>query len=95
MQASPLKVRIGTLLGDATTSDVTFVVGEEQERIHAHADVMSTASDSFKAMFFGDFNRERVVEIPDVSPDAFRVIMWYIYTDETDIIENNLESVLK
>lgn len=70
---------------------------------------MSTASDSFKQMFFGTFNRERVVEIPDVSPDGFRAMLrqdkWpvlslccplrYVYTNEADITDDNVESLMK
>ncbi|KAH7711867.1 Bromodomain containing protein [Aphelenchoides avenae] len=89
-----LKGRIGSLLWDTTTTDVTFVVGEEQERIPVHALVMSTASDSFKAMFYGGFNRERTVKIPDALPDGFRAMIKYIYTDEADITKRNIESVI-
>ncbi|KAH7721800.1 BTB/POZ domain-containing protein 6 [Aphelenchoides avenae] len=95
MSAPSLKDRIGSLLGDTTTADVTFVVGAERERICAHSQVMATASDSFKAMFFGDFNHERMVEIPDASPDGFRALMKYIYMDEMDISEDNVESVIQ
>ncbi|KAH7704358.1 BTB/POZ domain containing protein, partial [Aphelenchoides avenae] len=56
---------------------------------------MSIASGSFRAMFFGDFNRERVVEVPDASPDAFRALMKYVYTDEVEITEDNAESVIQ
>lgn len=70
---------------------------------------MSTASESFKAMFFGDFNCERVVEIPEASPDGFRSLLKYenisatpflsqlsrfIYTEEADITVENVESVM-
>ncbi|KAH7721849.1 TAZ zinc finger family protein [Aphelenchoides avenae] len=60
----------------------------------AHSVVMSTASDPFKKMFFGGFNRERLVHIPDASPDAFRELLVFIYTDEADLTDDNLASVL-
>ncbi|KAH7711465.1 BTB/POZ domain-containing protein 2 [Aphelenchoides avenae] len=46
-------------------------------------------------MFFHDFNRERVVEVPDVSPDGFRAMLRYIYTDEANITADNIESVVQ
>ncbi|KAH7702612.1 BTB/POZ domain-containing protein 6 [Aphelenchoides avenae] len=94
MQSRTVKDRIGSLLNDTTTADVTFVVGEEQVQMPAHSVVMSTASDPFKAMFFGGFNRERVVYIPDASPDAFRELLRFIYTDEAVLTDDNLASVL-
>ncbi|KAH7721807.1 BTB/POZ domain-containing protein 6-A [Aphelenchoides avenae] len=55
---------------------------------------MSTASDPFKEMFFGAFSRERVVEIPDASPDGFQALLKFIYTDEADLTDDNFASVL-
>ncbi|KAH7721804.1 BTB/POZ domain-containing protein 6 [Aphelenchoides avenae] len=45
-------------------------------------------------MFFGDFKRERVVKIPDTSPDVFRALLKFIYTDEADLTDDNLASLL-
>ncbi|KAH7721805.1 BTB/POZ domain-containing protein 6 [Aphelenchoides avenae] len=89
-----IKSRIAALFDDASTADVTFVVGQDKIRFHAHALVMSTASDSFKAMFFGDFKRDRLVEIPDASPDGFRALLKYVYTEEADFTSENVESVM-
>ncbi|KAH7693546.1 BTB/POZ domain-containing protein 6, partial [Aphelenchoides avenae] len=55
---------------------------------------MSTASDPFREMFFGDFNRERAVHIPDASPDGFRELLRFVYTDEAELTDDSLESVL-
>ncbi|KAH7695627.1 BTB/POZ domain-containing protein 6 [Aphelenchoides avenae] len=94
MQSRTVKDRISNLLNDTTTADVTFVVGEEHVHFPAHSVVMSTASDPFKEMFFGDFNRERVVHIPDASPNAFQTLLRFIYTDEAVLTDDNLASVL-
>ncbi|KAH7711049.1 BTB/POZ domain-containing protein 6 [Aphelenchoides avenae] len=67
---------------------------QEKVQIPAHAAVLSTASDSFKAMFYGGFNRESVVEVVDTSPDGFRAMLKYIYTDCAELTEDNIESVL-
>ncbi|KAH7708323.1 BTB/POZ domain-containing protein 6, partial [Aphelenchoides avenae] len=72
---SALKERMLRMLNDATTADVTFIVGDDQVRIPAHAHVLAAASDSFKAMFYGDFNREKEVVIPDASHDGFRALL--------------------
>ncbi|KAH7721808.1 TAZ zinc finger family protein [Aphelenchoides avenae] len=45
-------------------------------------------------MLFGDFNRERAVHIPDASPDGFRELLRFIYTDEAELTDDSLESVL-
>ncbi|KAH7721794.1 BTB/POZ domain-containing protein 6 [Aphelenchoides avenae] len=89
-----LKERMLHILSDASTADVTFNVGDEQVRIPAHSQVLAGASDTFKAMFYGEFNCEKEVEVPDASPDGFRALLRYVYTDEADITEDILESVL-
>ncbi|KAH7711464.1 BTB/POZ domain-containing protein 6 [Aphelenchoides avenae] len=94
MPSHTLKARIASLLNSPTTADVTFIVGQEQEHIPARSAVLSTASDAFSVMFFGDFNRERVMKIPDASPDVFRALLKFIYTDEADLTDANLASLL-
>lgn len=44
-------------------------------RIHANANVLSTASEVFDRMFYSDFEREQVVRVPDGNPEAFRVLL--------------------
>ncbi|KAH7721795.1 BTB/POZ domain-containing protein 6 [Aphelenchoides avenae] len=96
MKAAPtLKERMSHMLSDVTTADVMFIVGDEKTRIPAHSNVLAAASDAFKAMFYGEFNRENDVEIPDASVGGFRSLLRYVYTDEADITEDNLESVLR
>ncbi|KAH7718993.1 BTB/POZ domain-containing protein 3-like protein [Aphelenchoides avenae] len=56
---------------------------------------MAASSDSFKAMFYGDFNREKDVTIPDASPNGFRALLWYIYTDGAGISEDNVDSLIR
>ncbi|KAH7721783.1 BTB/POZ domain-containing protein 6 [Aphelenchoides avenae] len=45
-------------------------------------------------MFFGAFNRERVVVIPDASPEGFQALLKFIYTDEVQLTDDNFASVL-
>lgn len=44
-------------------------------RIPAHAAVLSAASDVFKQMFYGRFDREREIRVPDCEPGAFKLFL--------------------
>lgn len=67
-------------------ADVTFVIGEEAERVSAHSVVLSSNSPYFKAMFLGGLrlDRSKDIVLPDVGTSAFRQILDYIYTGEVD-----------
>ncbi|KAH7704199.1 BTB/POZ domain-containing protein 6 [Aphelenchoides avenae] len=60
---------------DEKLQDVTFVVGEEQQQFRANSYVLAAASEVFYGMFFSDFEREAVVEVPDGTPEAFKVLL--------------------
>ncbi|KAH7699134.1 BTB/POZ domain-containing protein 6 [Aphelenchoides avenae] len=80
------------LLADEKTHDVTFTVKSQQ--FGAHVNVMGAASDAFHAMFYGEFERHKVIDIEDGTPQGFRVLLNYIYTDEATLTDDNVESVL-
>ncbi|KAH7719022.1 BTB/POZ domain-containing protein 3-like protein [Aphelenchoides avenae] len=46
------------------------------------------------AMFFGELERPAVVDIPDGTPEAFRVLLNYVYTSEADFSLDNVNDVL-
>ncbi|VDM39858.1 unnamed protein product, partial [Toxocara canis] len=68
-------------------ADVHFIVGsgDDRERIPAHSYVLSIASSTFSAMFHGGFEDKTEIEIPDVEPTAFKILLKYLYTDEIEI----------
>lgn len=85
------------LLDQDDLADVTFVVGNPEkttERIPAISGILSVASDVFKAMFRGNFERPKEVDVPDGDPEAFKVILRYIYTDEAFVDIDNALDVL-
>ena len=58
--------------------------------------ILTTASDVFERMFQFDAdngNGDRVIEIPDVTPLAFQVLLNYIYEDELDGLNLNQDNV--
>lgn len=78
-------VDLGVLVNNVSFSDVSFVVGEEQERIYAHKAILSARSDVFCRMFEGKFKESNndphaAIAIPNITPFAFEQLLNYIYT---------------
>ena len=69
------------------THDARFIVGQTQKTFGAHRDILAQASDVFFAMFYGPQKERdpRNVIVGDVDPDAFEVILQYVYTRTADI----------
>ncbi|CAG2107108.1 unnamed protein product [Medioppia subpectinata] len=63
-------------------SDVVFKV--EGKHIPAVKELLSFKSDYFRSMFSGNYteSNDKVIEIPDTTCDAFKVIVWYLYSQE-------------
>ncbi|XP_053387119.1 BTB/POZ domain-containing protein 6-B-like [Mercenaria mercenaria] len=74
--------------------DVTFTFKKYGDRkLQAHRLILSMRSAMFEAMFFGPMaNSENEIDIEDVDPDIFDLVLGYIYTDKVDL---NGETVLK
>ncbi|KAL3096540.1 hypothetical protein niasHS_004321 [Heterodera schachtii] len=80
------------LLRTGEDADVYFLVGdgEEKELLPAHRLILKHASDVFTAMFRFDAKKEFAefayadypVEVTDVEPAAFKVMLSFIYTGE-------------
>ncbi|KAL3085753.1 hypothetical protein niasHS_009502 [Heterodera schachtii] len=82
-------------------SDVHFLVGDgdEKEVLPAHQFILKSASDVFEAMFRFDAKKERLenapancpadVEIPDIEPSAFKVMLSFIYTDDLSALNGD------
>lgn len=69
-----------TLLETGRFSDVTFLVGPQEERISSHTLILSTRSAVFETMFSEswiesakrDENGRLVVEVPDIRAEPFK-----------------------
>ncbi|TRY62081.1 hypothetical protein TCAL_12261 [Tigriopus californicus] len=80
-----LSDRGGHLLETGLWSDCTFVVGipPNTTAFRCHKMLLAMASPVFEAMFYGGlFNNEENIKILDVQPEAFHIMLEYIYTDE-------------
>ncbi|XP_037085855.1 BTB/POZ domain-containing protein 2-like [Pollicipes pollicipes] len=67
--------------------DCEFIVGMEsnQQVFQAHRLVLTMASPVFEAMLFGGMAEKAPIKVLDVSPDAFRSLMLYIYSDQINL----------
>ena len=56
------------------------------ERFPAHQSVLAAQSEYFRVLFLsgmqGGSSEGGIQEIEQVSPGTFRVVLWYLYTDE-------------
>lgn len=69
--------------------------GEESIRYPAHKMVLSMRSPVFKAMFYGAFPQQnRDVEIIDIKPSTFNLMLRYIYTDRLQLTGKIVISLL-
>ncbi|KAL3108200.1 hypothetical protein niasHT_016811 [Heterodera trifolii] len=85
--------RMRHLLSTGEHSDVHFLV------LPAHQFILKIASDVFEAMFHFDAKKERPenvsgncpaeVEIPDIEPSAFKVMLSFIYTDDLSALNGD------
>ncbi|KAL3109585.1 hypothetical protein niasHT_016929 [Heterodera trifolii] len=102
--------RMKLLLSTAKGADAHFLVGQsdKKELMHAHKAILIAASNVFEAMFQTDkensngtntgnasSNCPAVVEIPDIEPSAFKVMLSFIYTDDlSELNGDNTMAVL-
>lgn len=75
--------------------DVTFVVGTEREEIPAHLAIVSTRNDVLAKTFDSDMieKKKSRVEIPDIEPNVFKLLLRYIYSEKID--SDNTDDLLK
>ncbi|XP_046398395.1 uncharacterized protein LOC124165134 [Ischnura elegans] len=66
-------------------TDCTFQVSGESctQIFQAHKVLLACCSPVFEAMLFGPIAEKHVIQVPDVEPEAFRILLEYIYTDRT------------
>jgi speckle-type POZ protein len=76
-----LPVHLERMLGDGRGADVTFSVGGEE--FCAHRSLLAARSPIFAAQLFGPMAEKdmRHVEVMDMEPTIFEMMLHYIYTD--------------
>ncbi|XP_052075926.1 BTB/POZ domain-containing protein 6-like [Mytilus californianus] len=89
-----LKERMKLMLEKQLMCDVIFLVGENAEIICAHTYMLASASSVFYTMFEGSWAEKGKVTIPDTQPNAFKLLLKFIYTDDVEINFDNVESLL-
>lgn len=74
--------KYGRLLTTGVFSDVTLCVGEK--KFKTHRCILSVACEYFNAMFQGSFKEssESEIQITEIEPEVFEVILNYIYTSQ-------------
>ncbi|KAL3083680.1 hypothetical protein niasHT_036808 [Heterodera trifolii] len=98
---------IKLMLSTGEYADVNFLVGDgdEKELVPAHKLILEKASDVFEAMFRFDAKNAKaenasanccsVVEMPDVEPAAFKLMLSFIYADDlSELNGDNAMAVL-
>lgn len=89
----PLAQRLTQFRNEGIGCDVEFIVGSERKHISAHRLVLGSGSKVFAAMFYGKMTEmesdqesascdgRAVIEVPDVTPQAFTTLINFLYTD--------------
>ena len=85
------------LLSSAAHTDVTFVVGAEH--IRAHRCILIARSEYFKGMLTSGLREGQScgepISIGECSPEAFRSILHYLYTDQLAFDDEHVIDVMR
>ncbi|VDK83240.1 unnamed protein product, partial [Onchocerca ochengi] len=93
---STIRERNAAMYLNEWLADVHFIVGtgENSERIPVHSYVLAIASAPFNAMFNSGFEKNDEIELPDVEPVAFKILLKYLYCDNIEFDSSNALSTL-
>ncbi|VDO39116.1 unnamed protein product [Onchocerca flexuosa] len=93
---STIRERNAAMYLNEWLADVHFIVGtgENSERIPVHSYVLAIASAPFNAMFNSGFEKNDEIELPDVEPVAFKILLKYLYYDNIEFDSSNALSTL-
>ncbi|KAK3605339.1 hypothetical protein CHS0354_033828 [Potamilus streckersoni] len=93
----PLSKSLVLLLEKELWTDVTFTFRSEEEvvEVKGHTVILAARSPVFQAMFFGQMERKREVEIEDASPESFKLFLKCLYTDDVDLDEESVIRVIE
>ncbi|KAJ3030773.1 UNVERIFIED_CONTAM: hypothetical protein HDU68_007850 [Siphonaria sp. JEL0065] len=79
------------LLESGKDSDVLLVVGSDRVQFRAHRLILSTRSDFFRSEFAAATSTlhstsltQTIIELPFLDPDAFRIVLRYMYSSEEE-----------
>ncbi|XP_063414549.1 BTB/POZ domain-containing protein 6-like [Mytilus trossulus] len=89
-----LSDRMKYMLNNQLMCDVTFNVGADKTPIMAHKNMLASASPVFYSMFEGPLAEKGTVDIADIEPEYFNMILQFIYTDTITVDSNNVRNLL-
>ncbi|RVE45147.1 hypothetical protein evm_010170 [Chilo suppressalis] len=75
--------RVKKLLVSYEWSDCCFTICGQTFK--AHKLILGISSPVFEAMFYGPLSSNRDIEITDIEPEIFQLLINYIYTDQVEI----------
>ena len=72
------------------------ILKADGQEFPAHRNILAACSPYFRALFTNGMNetKETSVEIPEVDPQLFSLLLDYAYTREVQITEENVEKIL-
>ncbi|XP_054837952.1 BTB/POZ domain-containing protein 19 isoform X2 [Eublepharis macularius] len=80
-----------TLINNPQFSDVTFLVGEEQQEIFAHRCLLSARCQAFHAMLGQPQEMPAPLLLSHVQPEVFLAVIEYLYTNSVSL--NNVSAL--
>ncbi|CAG2197128.1 unnamed protein product [Mytilus edulis] len=89
-----LSDRMKYMLNNQLMCDVTFHVGTDKTPIKAHKYMLASSSPVFYSMFEGLLAEKGTVEIVDIEPEYFNMILQFIYTDKITVDSFNVKNIL-
>lgn len=75
--------RVKKLLVSYEWSDCSFFISGKDFK--AHKLILGISSPVFEAMFYGPLSSNNSIEITDIEPDIFQLLLNYIYTDTVEL----------
>ncbi|CAL4933547.1 unnamed protein product [Urochloa decumbens] len=94
--ASDMHQHFGYLLSSKDGADVTFRVGVETFRAHRY--ILGVRSPVFKAKLLGKMKESTAtgdcIQIDDMLPQVFKALLYFIYTDSWQEMEEQEEAVM-
>lgn len=84
MSNDPIETRKQNMANFYLT-DVTFIVGSDEEKIPAFKVILALSNSVFKEMFSEKFKDEKEIRVPDVKPGEFKAFLNYVYFGDIDL----------
>ncbi|XP_045209138.2 BTB/POZ domain-containing protein 6-like [Mercenaria mercenaria] len=83
------------MLDNGLGSDITFFVGNKGERVLAHKFMLTSRSQVFYAMFYGQLAETgQGVIIPDIEAEVMKTFLRFLYTEEVDITPDTVMALM-